>query len=76
MSDQSWRIKAACLGHPQPEWFFPLPTDTWAKQAAQKVCATCPVKTECRDEGRRTNSEGIWGGDIYYQPHNTPTGHP
>lgn len=72
MTDQSWRKRAACKDHPAPDWWFPKPTDTIARKAAETVCAACTVRFECRAEARRTGSEGIWGGRTFYRPYNEP----
>lgn len=76
MRDQAWRLKAACLNHPCPDWWHPKPKDTLARAAAQKVCAECPVTAECRAEAIRTGSEGIWGGQEFERPKQEHEGRP
>lgn len=44
MSD--WRDRAACLGA-DDDTFFPDRTDTAGTDKALRVCATCPVTTQC-----------------------------
>lgn len=31
--------------------------------AAKAICARCPVRLACRDEGRELHATGIWGGE-------------
>lgn len=58
----SWREAAACLEHPEVD-FFPSPEDLSAISAAKGICATCPVAEACLSYAIDTRqSEGIWGG--------------
>lgn len=66
MSD--WRDRAACLGH-DDDTFFPDRGDTTGTDEALRVCATCPVTTQCLDaalteEGNLAGAyrHGIRGG--------------
>ncbi|WP_327592499.1 WhiB family transcriptional regulator [Streptomyces chartreusis] len=65
-----WRTFGACRAV-DPDLFFPNPGDTRGIEAAQQICATCPVParmaclTEAlREEGGRqpSNRHGIRGG--------------
>lgn len=61
----SWYDYAACKNHPEPDIFYSerdYPT-------AKRVCAKCPVRSECLDEGLRQDRSfsrgglnGLWGG--------------
>lgn len=55
-----WMVQAECRDIPNPEIFFPRPSET--ADAAKAVCARCPVRADClRDafeEIRRLNSLG------------------
>jgi WhiB family redox-sensing transcriptional regulator len=31
---------------------------------AKRVCAQCPVRSDCRDFAKETGSVGIWGGEM------------
>jgi WhiB family redox-sensing transcriptional regulator len=58
----SWMRKAACRGQGFDFWF---PPDELGEEAdaARRVCAGCPVSSECLDyalEGRIRH--GLWGG--------------
>jgi hypothetical protein len=33
-----------------------------AEEIAKNMCATCPVKVQCRDYALSTRVSGIWGG--------------
>lgn len=61
----AWRAKAACIDN-DPEWFFPQGTTGSAAaqaEAAQAVCADCPVAAECLDYALDTGQDaGVWGG--------------
>ena len=60
MSD--WRDRGACAGHPDPELWFPAPTDRGRVLAAVAICRSCPVQNECATEAIRERlDEGIWG---------------
>ena len=66
MSD--WRTRAACLGTDH-DTFFPDRGDTTGADAALRICATCPVTTEClnaalTEEGSLAGAyrHGIRGG--------------
>ena len=62
-----WRSQAACRGM-DTRIFFPdkggTPPPKGELSQAKKVCATCPVKTECFLESNHafSNRCGIWGG--------------
>ena len=43
-----WRDRAACLGA-DDDTFFPDRADTAGTETALRVCATCPVTTQCLD---------------------------
>lgn len=57
--------KAGCRGLPT-EWWFP-PKGPNREQLsnlrkAKAVCSECVVRVECEAYGRRTGSDGVWGG--------------
>jgi hypothetical protein len=57
--------KAACRGLPT-EWWFP-PQGPNKEQLmnlrkAREICSGCVVRAECEEYGRRTGSDGVWGG--------------
>ena len=43
-----WLDRAACLGA-DDDTFFPDRADTAGTETALRVCATCPVTTQCLD---------------------------
>lgn len=56
---------AACATHPK-DLFFPHGEGQAAQlliRQAKTICARCPHQISCRDEGRETGSQGIWGGE-------------
>ena len=58
MSDPFWRERAACRDA-DPDMFF----DAAHRDAAQAVCARCPVTDECL--ASRGGCEGMWGGQVF-----------
>lgn len=60
-----WIDRAACRGV-DPNLMVPEKSDLGAIQTAKEICATCPVKTECRDYGlemhRQVDLDGVFGG--------------
>jgi WhiB family transcriptional regulator, redox-sensing transcriptional regulator len=61
----SWYRYAACRGE-DPELFFPIGTTGAALLQltdAKRVCARCPVQSECLQWAITTGVEhGVWGG--------------
>jgi WhiB family redox-sensing transcriptional regulator len=56
-----WRGRAAC-GAADPELFFPERAGTDI-DAAQAICAGCPVRRECHEFAEATNQVyGVWAG--------------
>jgi WhiB family redox-sensing transcriptional regulator len=53
-----WHADAACLDHPDVNWFTELGEST---SEAKTICFTCPVRRPCRDAGMYER-HGIWGG--------------
>lgn len=59
---RNWQARAVCRDH-DPELFYPDPSDTVTARQAKAVCATCPVRAECRAAASaRREPYGIWGG--------------
>ncbi len=60
-----WIDRAACRGV-DPNLMVPEKSDLGAIQTAKEICATCPVKQECRDYGlnihRQADLDGVFGG--------------
>ena len=62
--DQSWRDQAACIGKPL-RLFFHKNADAGADYSyAKEICASCPVRRQCLEEGLRLPmlNFGVWGG--------------
>lgn len=61
--DPEWRSEAACLGHPNPDLWFPGPGRHGDAAKAVAVCRGCPVIVQCRQWAQRHDpAHGIWGG--------------
>lgn len=60
-----WLTRAACVDE-DPELFFPVGCTGPAvreEEAAKRVCARCPVISECLAWALRTGqTSGVWGG--------------
>jgi WhiB family redox-sensing transcriptional regulator len=58
--DNEWMARGICRDHP-PEVFFP--SDGVGVEVAKRLCATCPVKSECLDYALEHRVDhGVWGG--------------
>ena len=61
-----WHHQAACRGQDGDLWFADTtsPADKVATRYAKGVCATCPVRTPCRDHAlsQPRSIAGVWGG--------------
>lgn len=60
---QPWADQAACAST-DPELFYaPDHPGAGAYRSAKRICANCPVKTEClADAMERVEQWGVWGG--------------
>jgi WhiB family redox-sensing transcriptional regulator len=62
----TWRNQAACRGMPT-KWWFPERPPTGPMIAdmrkAKAICADCPVRLPCMEDGR-DELYGIWGGVV------------
>lgn len=65
----TWRTRAACRDH-DPDLWFPSESDDHTRQAAQAICAACPVRYECTTYATTHHiNDGIWGGrDLGIKP--------
>jgi len=65
VSGRGWRDAAACRGT-DPEVFFPTAEDVPSYEAqvavAKRVCASCPVRSECLTEALVRIPDGVAGG--------------
>ena len=59
-SPTAWMADGLCRLYP-PEMFFP--SDGVGVEKAKKVCATCPVSSDCLEHALDHRIEhGVWGG--------------
>ena len=55
-----WMAQGACRAYP-PNTFFP--SDGVGVDRARKICATCPVTSECLEYALDAGEKfGVWGG--------------
>jgi WhiB family transcriptional regulator, redox-sensing transcriptional regulator len=58
--DAEWMTRGKCRDL-DPEVFFP--SDGIGVQAAQRICAECPVRSQCLEYALATRVDhGVWGG--------------
>lgn len=58
--EENWMDKGLCHTSP-PETFFP--SDGVGVEIAKRICAECPVKTECLEYALENRIDhGVWGG--------------
>ena len=58
--DTSWMAEGLCNNHP-PAVFFP--SDGVGVEIAKKICAECPVKSECLEYALTFRIDhGVWDG--------------
>lgn len=61
---EEWRERAACRGKPVDWWVpshGPVGITLYTPDAA-RICAACPVRTECLDFAIEHQEHGYWGG--------------
>ena len=55
-----WMAQGSCANLP-PSTFFP--SDGAGVEVARRICATCPVRTECLEHALAERIDhGVWGG--------------
>jgi WhiB family transcriptional regulator, redox-sensing transcriptional regulator len=58
--EYAWMLHARCRGAAPTEFF---PSDGLGVEAAQRICAGCPVRLECLEYALVHRIEhGVWGG--------------
>jgi len=66
--EYGWQWRAACRGEDASLFFAPSHFETrdekrTRERRAKAICASCPVRVECREYAVRTReAHGIWGG--------------
>lgn len=65
--DWEWQYEAACQGMPTDLFFYSDrergPRRRKREQYAKRICASCPVINQCREQSLRfAEPYGIWGG--------------
>ncbi|QZS57567.1 WhiB family transcriptional regulator [Rhodococcus opacus] len=58
--DPTGWVDAACRADPEPDRWFPFPTEDFAY--ARDVCHHCPLRMRCELFARATGQTGVWGG--------------
>jgi len=57
--DQAWVKRAACLDHPELDWFSRADR---MKNACRALCEKCVVRSECLTFAIENDELGIWAG--------------
>lgn len=60
LTAESWPSRAACAGDDTEMWFPPGTADP--DPLVVRVCAGCPVRTDCLEYAIATRQCGVWGG--------------
>lgn len=69
---ESWQSRATCrIEQADPDEFI-LEQGRTATSTRKKYCSRCPVREECLAYGIRTNSVGVWGGQVLGSRNATP----
>lgn len=64
MEQAACRDMAPSDGETEPDIFFPERGQTVLGNKAIMTCFTCPVRVECKEYRKRTDTEyGIWAGE-------------
>ncbi len=79
-NDKDWHAEGACVGHPDPDlWHYTNSNYAHEQQLevlrsveAIEICATCPVKMQCLEQGLEDENilwsiggnGSIWGGRL------------
>ncbi len=71
-TDDDWMASAACKG--LTYLFFPSPAERpqareRREATAREVCASCDVRTMCRNFARDQHEYGFWGGESEDERH-------
>jgi WhiB family redox-sensing transcriptional regulator len=71
-TDDDWMRQAACKG--LTHLFFPTPAERpqareRREATAREVCASCTVRTTCRQFAREQHEYGFWGGESEDERH-------
>ncbi len=71
-TDDEWMDTAACKG--LTHLFFPTPAERpqareRREATAREVCASCTVRSTCRDFARDQHEYGFWGGESEDERH-------
>lgn len=68
MPDSSWRDLAACRDLDPDIFFPPKGAGPHVASTARRICASCPVSTQCLDFAIDNDVRcGIWAGMNYHQ---------
>lgn len=63
MTDQPWKLHAACRNLSDPDFMFPVGKASAQEREAKAVCHQCPVRKQCKTYALNNREEfGVWGG--------------
>ncbi|MCC3311486.1 WhiB family transcriptional regulator [Nocardia africana] len=64
-----WQLQALCRADPEPETFYPEPSNKRRVLDAKALCVVCPVRRDCaEDAADRLERFGIHGGFLTDDP--------
>jgi hypothetical protein len=61
---EAWMDEGRCFVEKADPALFVLDQGFTAQEARQRYCGRCEVREECLEYGKRTNSVGVWGGEV------------
>ena len=62
MLDKEWVVKAKCRSLDSEMFFDKYEEDPDLAKVVDNICISCPVITDCFDQGTTNNEWGVWGG--------------
>lgn len=64
MKNTAWKTQGLCSEHPNPDLWFPSDARRRGTfEAAQQICAQCPVLARCHEYAETVGvSHGVWAG--------------
>lgn len=63
LREEQWKLEAACQGADTEAYFREVgEVQRDERRMVKRICASCPVRTECLEYAIKYNMQGWWGG--------------
>lgn len=59
-----WYHLALCKGMPLEYFYDEVESDDVFLATMKSICASCPVKKQCLEDGISNKDYGLWGGEL------------